>query len=128
MAEQKIPPFDWTAPHTAVQVQERLKAWQEANARKWLALMTTGGPPVVMGAQVDLLNLRVFTLARAIWGDGSPELEQFRVIFEEQTAQLLDETLAAVRQAQMAAPAPPPGFRSNGNGSGRLLGPNGQPL
>lgn len=128
MADEKIPPFDWTAPHTAAQVQERLKAWQEANARKWMGLMTTGGPAVVMGAQVDLLNLRVFTLARAIWGDDSPELAQFQVIFEEQTAELLDETLAAVRQAQMAAPVVPPGFRPSGNGSGKLLGPNGRPL
>ena len=103
---------------------------QADNAAKMAEFARLAGPPGVMAIQLDLMNVRVFTLARAVFGDGSHALVQFQLEFEQQVAQVLKEAVTKVRQAQLGAQLSPLDIQRARQAmrNGGLLGPDGRPL
>lgn len=118
-------------PDPEDQVLARLRAdldrIQADNGAKMGEFARLAGPPGVMAIQLDLLNVRVFTLARAVFGDGSHALVQFQLEFEQQVAQVLDGAVTKVRQAQLGAQLSPQAAQQMARSNG-LLGPDGRPL
>lgn len=74
-----------------------------------------------------LLHLRIETLAELVFGSG-PGMVQFKLAFERQVSQVLEEARRQARKAQLAAGAnvPPEQMKQMARAQG-LLGPDGQP-
>lgn len=100
---------------------------QADNKAKFTEFLRLAGPPGMVGLQLDLLNVRVFTLARMVFGDGSRALVQFQLEFERLVSQVMEASVSQVRQAQLAAQVPPQQMHQMARGQG-LLGPDGRPL
>jgi hypothetical protein len=108
-------------------MRAELDRLQAANKGKFAEFARLAGPPGLMGMQLDLLNVRVFTLARMVFGDASPDLVQFQIAFERQVAEVLEEAVSKVRQAQLGAQLSPQAMQQALRSQG-LLGPDGKPV
>lgn len=100
---------------------------QASNKVRITEFARLAGPPGMMALQLDLLSVRIFTLARKVFGDGSHALVQFQLDFECQVSQILQEAVSKVRQAQLGAKMPPQAVQEMARRNG-LLGPDGRPL
>lgn len=111
-------------------MRAELDRLQAENAAGFAEFGRLAGPPGHMALQIDLLNVRIFTLARAVFGDDSPALVAFQIEFENQVAQVLTEAVTKVRQAQLGAQLSPLEVQraKQAMRNGGLLGPDGNPL
>jgi hypothetical protein len=121
VSEESLSPGDYASLRASVELA------QEANANLFREFFQLAGPAAMLGMQVDLLNIRVFTLARHLLGEDTPAMLRFQFEFEQQTAEMLRETMAEVRKVQLGVQASPQQVQHLARGNG-LLGPNGRPL
>jgi hypothetical protein len=104
-------------------MQQEVDSLIEANKAAFSDLARQGVQP----DQMSLINMRIDTLAKLVLSE--PGFLQFRLRFEQNVAEALEQVRGEVRKAQLAAgaQASPQEVRQMARASG-LLGPDGKPL